>query len=104
MAVLHALLGKAIPSDVIDLFFVLAGETQLIPWEVILTSGMGRKRRHQPQQPSLWSQCQTRLWTAKLSDPVLLALDSLYPTQIVLPGPGITGLKRVRSQQRDVTM
>lgn len=62
MAVLHALLGKAIPSDIIDLFIVLAGEPQLIPWEVILTSGMGRKRRHQPRQPSLWSQCQTTLF------------------------------------------
>lgn len=36
---------------------------------------------------------QTTTKSAKLSDPALLALDSLYPTQIGLPGPGVTQLR-----------
>lgn len=47
-------------GDIIDLFVVLAEETQVFPWELILTSGRG-KRRCQPRQPSLWNQRQTRL-------------------------------------------
>lgn len=35
---------------------------------------------------------QTISWPAKLSDPALLAPDSLYPTQIGLPGPGVCQL------------
>lgn len=51
-------LERLVPGDIIDLFVVLAGKIQLFPWELILTSGRG-KRRCQPRQPSLWSRRQT---------------------------------------------